>query len=157
MAATVMPGIGEHVVPARERLVGGDEDAAALVALGDQLEWHAVHDGRNSRPSSKSARRCWASCGTFRRFQSQPVDRVIELINPILRGWVNYFAVGHSSRCFNFVQDWVEKKIRRHMLRARKRRSFGWTTGSRQWLDERLGLFNGYRVRRGSSPKAVPA
>jgi len=30
----------------------------------------------------------------FRRFQSQPVDRVIELINPILRGWVNYFAVG---------------------------------------------------------------
>jgi len=93
----------------------------------------------------------------FRRFQSQPVDRVIELINPILRGWVNYFAVGHSSRCFNFVQDWVEKKIRRHMLRARKRRGFGWTTWSRQWLYETLGLFNGYRVRRGSSPKAVPA
>ena len=93
----------------------------------------------------------------FRRFQSQPVDRVIELINPILRGWVNYFAVGHSSRCFNFVQDWVEKKIRRHMLRARKRRGFGWTTWNRQWLYETLGLFNGYRVRRGSSPKAVPA
>jgi RNA-directed DNA polymerase len=93
----------------------------------------------------------------FRRFQSQPVDRVIELINPILRGWVNYFAVGHSSRCFNFVQDWVEKKIRRHMLRARKRRGFGWTTWSRQWLYETLRLFNGYRVRRGSSPKAVPA
>src|SRR6516225_1434591 len=34
----------------------------------------------------------------FRRFMSQPVERVIELINPILRGWVNYFAVGHSSR-----------------------------------------------------------
>ena len=93
----------------------------------------------------------------FRRFQSQPVDRVIELINPILRGWVNYFAVGHSSRCFNFVRDWVEKKIRRHMLRARKRRGFGWTTWSRQWLYETLGLFNGYRVRRGSSQKAVPA
>ncbi|MGE3348557.1 MAG: group II intron reverse transcriptase/maturase [Ramlibacter sp.] len=84
----------------------------------------------------------------FRRFQSQPVDRVIELINPILRGWVNYFAVGHSSRCFNFIQDWVEKKIRRHMLRARKRRGFGWTRWSRQWLYETLGLFNSYRVRR---------
>ena len=54
----------------------------------------------------------------FRRFQSQPVDRVIELINPILRGWVNYFAIGHSSECFAFVRDWVEKKIRRHLGRS---------------------------------------
>ena len=30
----------------------------------------------------------------FRRYVSQPAERVIELINPILRGWVNYFAVG---------------------------------------------------------------
>ena len=36
----------------------------------------------------------------FRRYRSQPVGRVVEIINPILRGWVNYFAIGHSSRCF---------------------------------------------------------
>ena len=58
----------------------------------------------------------------FRRYVSQPAERVIELINPILRGWVNYFAVGHSSRCFSFIQDWVDKKIRRHLMRARQRR-----------------------------------
>jgi Group II intron, maturase-specific domain len=31
------------------------------------------------------------------------VDRVIALINPILRGWVRYCAVGDSSRCFGFI------------------------------------------------------
>jgi RNA-directed DNA polymerase len=50
----------------------------------------------------------------FRQNISQPVEGVIEQINPILRGWVNYFAVGDSSECFSFVRDWVEKKVRGH-------------------------------------------
>jgi RNA-directed DNA polymerase len=93
----------------------------------------------------------------IRRFHSQPVDRIVELINPILRGWVNYFAVGHSSRCFGFVRDWVEKKIRRHLMRARKRQGFGWKRWSRQWLYDTLGLFNDYRVRSHVQPKALSA
>jgi RNA-directed DNA polymerase len=82
----------------------------------------------------------------FRRFMSQPVEQVIELINPILRGWVHYFAVRHSSRCFSFVKDWVEKKIRRHMMRARKRKGFGWQQWSRRWLYDGLGLFKEIRT-----------
>jgi len=93
----------------------------------------------------------------FRRFQSQPVDRVVQLINPILRGWVNYFAVGHSSECFSFIQDWVEKKIRRHMGRSRNRSGFGWKRWSRRILYEDLKLFNGYKVRHWAAPKALPA
>jgi RNA-directed DNA polymerase len=94
----------------------------------------------------------------FRRYASQPVGRVIELINPILRGWVHYFAIGDSSRCFSFIRCWVEKKTRRHMMRAKKRKGFGWKRWSTQWLYEALELFNGYRVRRYDPfPKAVPA
>ena len=89
----------------------------------------------------------------FRRHQSQPADRVIDLINPILRGWVTYFAVGHSSRCFGYVKDWVEKKVRRHLMRSRKRKGFGWKRWSRRWLYDTLGLFGQYRVYR---PKQLP-
>ncbi len=94
----------------------------------------------------------------FRRFTSRPVGRVIELINPILRGWVNYFAVGHSSQCFSMIEDWVEKKVRRHLMRARQRQGFGWKRWSSKWLYETLGLFHEYRVQRGvSAAKALPA
>ena len=34
------------------------------------------------------------------------VGRVVQLINPVLRGWVNYFAVGHSSECFSLIKNW---------------------------------------------------
>jgi len=83
----------------------------------------------------------------FRRHNSQPVDRVIYLINPILRGWVNYFRIGQSSRCFGYIKDWVEKKIRRHLMRARELSGFGWMRWSRAWFYETLGLDSDYRVR----------
>jgi Group II intron, maturase-specific domain len=83
----------------------------------------------------------------FQCYRSQPIGRVIAVINPILRGWVNYFAYGHSSRCFSFIQHWVEQKLRRHLSRARQRRGFGWKRWSRQCLYETLGVFRDYRVR----------
>jgi RNA-directed DNA polymerase len=92
----------------------------------------------------------------FRGYQSQPIDRVIDVITPIVRGWVRYFAVGDASRCFGFIKDWVEKKVRRHLMRARKLRGFGWKRWSRRWLYEELGLFNDYRVQR-PRQKALPA
>jgi RNA-directed DNA polymerase len=93
----------------------------------------------------------------FRQYVSQPVGNVIENINPILRGWINYFRVGNSSRCFSMVKDWVEKKVRRHLMHARGRQGYGWKRWSRQWLYDQLGLFNDYRLNRLSWPKVAPA
>ena len=73
----------------------------------------------------------------FRGQRSQPVGRVIAVINPILRGWVNYFRVGNAARCFGFVKEWVEKKVRRHLMRARGRRGFGWKRWSTACFDAR--------------------
>src|SRR4029077_8890590 len=91
----------------------------------------------------------------FRASRSQPVGGVIQKINPILRGWVKYFAIGHSSRCFSYIQYWVEKKIRRHLARACQRQGFGWKRWSREWLYGTLGLFSEYRVSYGQSISAV--
>ena len=89
----------------------------------------------------------------FRSLRSQPIRQVIEIINPILRGWVQYFSIGHASQCFSFIRNWVEEKIRRHLARARMRRGFGWKRWDRRWFYEVLGLFDHYRVRR---PEAAP-
>jgi RNA-directed DNA polymerase len=83
----------------------------------------------------------------FRRFRSQRVEALIAEINPKLRGWVNYFRIGHASRCFAIVRRWVERRVRRHLMRARNRRGFGWKRWSTAWLHASLGLFADYRVR----------
>jgi RNA-directed DNA polymerase len=84
------------------------------------------------------------------------VDLVICKINPILRGWVNYFGHGNASRCFSYVRDWVEKKVRRHLARNHKRTGFGWKRWSKSRIYGSLGLFRAYRVDRGPWQKALP-
>ena len=92
----------------------------------------------------------------FRRYQSQPVGRVIAEINPILRGWVNYFRIGNARRCLAYVRVWVEQRVRRHLMRARGRQGFGWKRWSTAWLHERLGLFGDYRVRYWAASESAP-
>lgn len=84
----------------------------------------------------------------FRRYVSQKVSKVISLINPMVRGWANYFRIGNSSRCFGYVKDWIEKKLRRHLMRARKRNGFGWRRWSRSKLYDEMGLYNDYQIRQ---------
>ena len=83
----------------------------------------------------------------FRGLRSQPVDRIVRKINPILRGWVGYFAAGNSSKCFSYIRDWVDKRIRRHLARASKRQGFGWKRWSREWLYATFGLYDDYKVK----------
>jgi len=84
----------------------------------------------------------------FRRSQSQPISRLLAQANPILRGWVNYFRVGESTDCFSYVRYWMERKVRRHLMRARGRQGFGWKRWSSTWIHETLGVFSDYRVVR---------
>lgn len=94
----------------------------------------------------------------FDRLETLPLSVVIYAINPIIRGWVNYYRIGNSSRCFNYVRDWVEKKVRRHLMKARNRKGYGWKRWSKALLYGECGLFNDYQIRYyQASPKVFPA
>jgi RNA-directed DNA polymerase len=122
--------------------------------LGRNRKWRAYYAPKLKKRTALVAK----LKEIFRQSVSQPVEGVIEQINPILRGWVNYFALGDSSECLSFVRDWVEKKIRGHLMRARERSGLGWKRWSRKWLYRKLGLYNDYRLRRPwSLPKSQAA
>jgi RNA-directed DNA polymerase len=93
--------------------------------------------------------------GTIRGLEGRHVRDVIGVVNPIIAGWVNYFRVGHSSYCFRYVNDWIDKKVRRHMMRARGRSGFGWNRWSRDFMYKTLGLYSDYQIRY-EIPKALP-
>jgi hypothetical protein len=86
---------------------------------------------------------------TIRRRGSTPAKQLISQINAILTGWANYFRVGHSSRAFSEVRDYVEMKVRTLLTRRRRRRksSVGWRRWSNEYLYEVLGLYWDWTIR----------
>ena len=77
-----------------------------------------------------------------------PAKEIIARINAALAGWVNYFRVGHSSRAFSEVRDYVEMKVRTLLTRRKRRRkrSVGWRRWSNEYLYGVLGLFWDWKI-----------
>jgi RNA-directed DNA polymerase len=109
-----------------------------------------------ARPQKKRRTRFLRSLSeTLRKCLSLPVDLVVKnVVNPRVRGWVNYFRWGNAGQDLSFVHWQVDKKVRMFATRQRPKRKGGrpWTTWSQEELYERWGLFNDYRVRWAASP-----
>jgi len=85
----------------------------------------------------------------FKRFVSQPLEHFISEVNSILRGWLNYFRIGNSAKVFRLVRQWMITKVRRHLMRAKGRRGFGWKRWSTEQLIEKYKIYNDYHITNG--------
>jgi RNA-directed DNA polymerase len=102
------------------------------------------------RPQKKKRTRMLRQLAEMmRKHLHVPVVEVVRrIVNPIVRGWVNYFRWGNASRDLSFVSWQVETKVRRFASRQRPKRRGGrtWTTWSSKDIYETWGLFHDYGV-----------
>ena len=87
---------------------------------------------------------------------NKPLKEVIQAVNSVIRGWVNYFRIGNSNSTFNKVRDYIERKVRKFVMRRKKLKGFGWKKWSREDIYEKWGLYNDYQIRY-IHPKATPS
>lgn len=77
-----------------------------------------------------------------RRAGMKDVDDVIGDLNPVLRGWGNYFRTGNASKQFTAIDYCVWRRITRLLAKLRRRRgaSLGssWARMRREWPMSRL-------------------
>jgi group II intron reverse transcriptase/maturase len=88
--------------------------------------------------------------------RGETVYQMIKGLNEILQGWINYFRIGHCSRLFSYIRQWVEQKVRRFVRKSQGRKGFGWKEWSREVVYEKWGLYNDYEIRY-YEMKAKPA
>jgi RNA-directed DNA polymerase len=109
-----------------------------------------------ARPRKKKRTEFLRTLGkTMRKWLHRPVAEVVQrIVNPRVRGWVNYFRWGHAGCDLRFVSWQVEKKVRLFASRQCPKRRGGrsWTTWSAGEIYGMWKLFHKYRVLPRSEP-----
>ena len=152
--------IGVELNKEKTRTVLLTEKGAMFAFLGFEFRWKSksatakayAHTSPRKKKITEVLRAVREKLRRNRDYKS--VREVVAEINPILRGWVNYFRVGNSSRAFDKVKWQVERKVRRFAVKKLKRRGFGWARWSSDVVYGQWGLFNDYRIRYYAAAKA---
>src|SRR5579871_5893551 len=59
-------------------------------------------------------------------FRGKPVGVVLTTLNPILRGWANYFRIGVASRVFRRLSEWMFNRCIWYAKRTHPSKSWKW-------------------------------
>ena len=74
------------------------------------------------------------------------VEQVVSELNPVIRGWVNYYKIANSSKKFGKIKLYVANKVRKFMMRRRNRSGYGYKRYPGEYLYGKLGLYSNYRL-----------
>lgn len=145
----ILASLGLELHPEKTKLVDLREGRQGLDFLGCHLR--ARVSGRllergirryylHRWPSARSMKRVRAKikARTGRNRVGWQLPDVIEDLNPILRGWGNYFRTGNASLKFRQIDRYAERRLRRLLLKQRGRnlhpgQADKWTDG---WLHQ---------------------
>lgn len=148
----LMSRLGLSVNEPKTRLVKVSEDSFDF--LGYTLGCFYGRGGRpyiGTTPSKKAVGRVLEKIHeeTSRRWNQDPVEKRIEELNLILRGWCGYFDQGPLYRTYRKVKNYTERRIRRWLMKKHKRRGTGYRQYPDEYLYGKLGLFNPHAHRIG--------
>ena len=71
----------------------------------------------------------------------EKAEVIVSRLNPVIRGWANYFIEGNSSKWFGQLRHYTENKIRRFIQKRKLKEGFGFNIYPDQYLYGKLGLY----------------
>jgi RNA-directed DNA polymerase len=92
-------------------------------------------------PSQKAMKRTRAEIRqlTGKRNHTLPEEMLIDRLNEVVRGWVNYFYYRHCSRSMSVLKHYLERRVKIFLRRKHKQSSYA--AYSYDYLYDSLGLY----------------
>lgn len=138
----VVKALGLRLHPEKTRIVDLREGADGFDFLG--FHHHLVRSRRYgkwycqcwpSRQAMASVRAKVKAITAPRSRLKEPIGVLVTELNPVLRGWGNYFRVGNSARKFSLIDTYVKERLALFNSKKHQRSGRGWgLTHTHEWF-----------------------
>ena len=156
-AREVLAGLGLELHPGKTRVIDLREGREGFDFLG--CHFHARMSGRlwEQQRRVRYYLHRWPSQAAMKRLRGKVRDRtgrsragtriewVIEDLNPILRGWGNYFRTGNAAIKFRQIDSYVVRRLKRLLIKKRGRNLHAGVAD--QWTEDWFNQRGLYRLR----------
>jgi RNA-directed DNA polymerase len=145
--AAILAPLGLHLHPDKTRIVSLAQGRDGFDFLGfhhrlmESWKWRGRYY-LNMWPSTRAigSIRAKVRARTDRRYASFPMEVTVGNLNPVLRGWGNYFRYGNSTRKFAAIDSYVHQRLARLASIKHGLRGINWNRRfDRRWLQS-LGV-----------------
>jgi group II intron reverse transcriptase/maturase len=142
--------LGLNLNPEKTRTLSADNGNFDFLGFNFKQTWNRDKTKKFPlmRPSHRAEISVKAKIRDITKVRPVKVSEIVREINPVLRGWVNYFRVGNSRNSFSKIRHYTVKKIRRFIRKKQGRHGYGWNDLPNSFLYGDLGLFYDYNVQR---------
>jgi RNA-directed DNA polymerase len=143
-----LTGRGLTLHPEKTRLVDMSQPGG-FDFLGYHFERNEKRPRRKSLVKVKDNVR-----GLTKRNNGHSLETIIARLNPVLRGWFEYFKHSHR-RTFTSLDGWVRMRLRSILRRRHKKRGVGRGWSNIRWPNAyfaKLGLFTMTTARASARP-----
>lgn len=114
-AKAALAAMGLEISREKTRIVHLDEGF-------DFLGWH--YQGKQRWPRASSVKNLKAKIkAKTRRNRPGGIEAIAEELEPLLRGWFNYFRNGNSLNIFAMIDGWLRRRLRSILKKRRKSHS----------------------------------
>jgi group II intron reverse transcriptase/maturase len=151
VALRILRELGVELHPTKTRIVHvqhGFEFLGYKIKRGKRLR---LPEGKIRSNARSGALYAYPREKSIRRFQDQvrqrtkrrvpmPTEELIETVNPLLRGWGEYYKRAHVRKLFNRLDRWIARRIWSH--RFKRWRNGGWKQLPTAALYREYGLVN---------------
>jgi group II intron reverse transcriptase/maturase len=137
----------------KSKLINARLEPFDFLGFRFQYKWSIIyHNSKywNIEPRPKSRQRLRQKINTkLKQIGHYPAPEVVKELNPIIRGWINYYRiekVSHTQMSLKELKDYLRERLFRYYNRKSQRRSRLYRQQAFEKLVKEYGLIDPYRT-----------